>query len=249
MLRDWRVAWITGASSGIGEALAIELARRGVEVAASARRKDELEALAARQPGITPFPLDVTDEAQCRAVAQEIGQRLGDIDLAVLNAGVGRRMGVADFDPALAAHMMTVNYQGVINGLAAVIGPMTTRQRGQIALVSSLAGYRGFPRAAGYSASKAAVISLAESLRPELEAAGVGLSVINPGYVSTPMTANATRPLPYLMSSEDAARRIVRGLEASRRTIAFPWQMSAACNVMRALPDRLFFWLMRRAAQ
>jgi short-subunit dehydrogenase len=143
--------------------------------------------------------------------------------------------------------MMTVNYQGVINGLAAIMGPMTTRQRGQIALVSSLAGYRGFPRAAGYSASKAAVISLAESLRPELEAAGVRLSLVNPGYVATPMTANATRALPFLMSSEEAARRIVRGLEAGRRTIAFPWQMSTACSLMRALPDPFFFWLMRRA--
>jgi short-subunit dehydrogenase len=247
MTTPWKVAWITGASSGIGSALAIELAHRGVRIAASARREDELARLATEHPAITAFPLDVTDQAQCRAVHDDIRRQLGDIDLAVLNAGVGKRMGVADFDPALAAWMMAVNYQGVVNGLAALMPAMTSRKHGQLALVSSLAGYRGFPRAAGYSASKAAVISLAESLRPELEAAGVGLSVVNPGYVSTPMTANATHPLPYLMSSEEAARRIVRGLEASRRTIAFPWQMSAACNVMRALPDRLFFWLMRRA--
>lgn len=248
MLRDRRIAWITGASSGIGAALAIELARRGVLVAASARRQGELEALAARQPGITPFPLDVTDEAQCCAVRLEIEHCLGEIDLAVLNAGVGQRMGVDDFDPKLAAQMMAVNYQGVVNGLAVVMGPMTRRRCGQIAIVASLAGYRGFPRAAGYSASKAALINLAQSLRPELEAAGVGLSLVNPGYIATPMTANATRPLPYLMSSEDAAQRIVRGLDAGCREIAFPWQMAAACRLMRAMPDRAFFWLMRRAA-
>ena len=168
----WRVAWITGASSGIGEALAVELAHRGVAVAASARRQAELAALAARAPGITPFPLDVTDPDACAGVHDEIVRRLGGIDLAVLNAGIGQRMGVADFDARRAARMMAVNYQGVVNCLAAVMAPMVERRHGQIALVSSLAGYRGFPRAAGYSASKAAVISLAESLRMELEAAG-----------------------------------------------------------------------------
>lgn len=247
MTRIGRLAWITGASSGIGAALAAELARAGLRVAASARRAAELQALAVSEPGIVPFPLDVTDLHSMRETYARIEAGMGPIDVAILNAGMGRRMGVRDFDPQLAADMMAVNYLGVVNGLGTVMGPMVARRSGRIAIVSSLAAYRGFPRAAGYSASKAAVDNLVESLRPELEAAGVTLSLVSPGYVATEMTARASRPLPFLMSSEEAARRIVRGLEAGRRGIVFPWQTAALCSAARLMPDRMFFWLMRRA--
>lgn len=242
----WATAWVTGASSGIGRALALELAGRGVKVAASARRIAELDSLGAQEARITPFPLDVTDLAQVTATAAEIARRLGPIDLAVFNAGIGQKMGVRDFDPALAARTMNVNYMGLVNGIAAVAPAMIERGRGQIALMSSIAGYRGLPGAAAYSPSKAAAISLAESLEPELDAAGVSISVINPGYVETPMTAEAGRRLPFLIGPEDAARRIIAGLDRDKFEIAFPWQMVVLGKLARILPYRAYLWGMGR---
>jgi len=241
MTRAWRVAWITGASSGIGRALAVQLAREGVGIAASSRRAAELQALSDAHPGVVPFPLDVTDAAAMAAAAGEIEHRLGPIDLAVFNAGVGQRMGLADFDAARAAASMAVNYQGLVNGLAAVLPAMRERRAGHVALMASLAGYRGLPRAAAYCPSKAAAISLAEALRPELVARGIRISIINPGFVATAMTANARHPLPFLMPGEEAARRIISGLRRGRFEIAFPWQMAALAKLVRVLPYALYF--------
>ena len=246
MALPWQTAWVTGASSGIGRALTIELTNRGVKVAASARRLEELQALAATAPGVTAFPLDVTDLEANKRTAGEIASRLGPIDLAVFNAGVGHTMGAHDFSAERAAHMMAVNYQGLANGLEAVLPAMLQRRSGQIALMSSLAGYRGLPNAAGYSPSKAAAISLAEALAPELDAAGLGISVINPGFVATPMTANARHPLPSMIPAEDTARRIVAGLERDRFEIAFPWNMVALAKLGRLLPYPAYFWFMAR---
>lgn len=248
MVAHWKVAWITGASSGIGRALALELASLGVAVAASARNTDALAQLAASEPRITVFPLDVTDRPAVAATAGAIAATLGPIDLAVLNAGVGRRMGAHDFDADQAAHTMAVNYQGLVDGIAAVLPAMLARRSGHIALTASLAGYRGLPRAASYTPSKAAVIALAESLKPELDLAGVRLSLINPGFVATPMTDRAKHPLPLLMTPEQAARRIVAGLRKAKFEIAFPRRMAALMTLARLLPAPLYFRLVRAAA-
>ena len=245
----WRTAWVTGASSGIGRALAIELSRRGVRVAASARRADELSALAAAQPGVTAFPLDVTDLAATKRTADEITARLGVIDLAIFNAGVGRTMGAHDYSAELAAKMMAVNYQGLANGIEAVLPAMLARRAGHIALMASIAGYRGLPNAAAYSPSKAAAISLAETLEPELDAAGINISVINPGFVATPMTDNAKHPLPYLISADETARRIVAGLDAKHFEVAFPWTMKTLAKLGRMLPYPAYFWFMSHQLQ
>ncbi len=242
----WSTAWVTGASSGIGRALVLELARRGVRVAASARRLPELEALAALDARITPFPIDVTDLSSVTATAAEIVTRLGPIDLAVFNAGIGMKMGGRDFDAALAARTMAVNYMGLVNGIAAVQEQMIQRGRGQIALMSSIAGYRGLPGEAAYCPTKAAAISLAEALEPELDAAGVSISVINPGYVDTPMIASAGRRLPFVITPEDAALRIIAGLDRDKFEIAFPWQMVALGKLARILPYRAYLWVMAR---
>lgn len=243
MAWPWRVVWITGASSGIGRSLAIALSREGIAIAASARRRDELDRLASEAPGIVPFPLDVTNLTATRAVAAGIERQLGPIDLAILNAGIGHRMGLADFDPAKAAETMAVNYQGVVNGLGAILPAMRARGSGHVALMSSLAGYRGLPRGIDYCPSKAAAISLAESLRHEMVPAGLSVSVINPGFIDTPMVASATGELPYLMSSEEAARRILAGLARKRFEIAFPWQMRWLARIGQMLPYRLYFFL------
>jgi len=246
MAAPWRTAWITGASTGIGRALAVALAERGVEVAASARSADKLAELAQAHPGISPFPLDVLDAAAMAGVVRSISSRLGPIDLAVLNAGTWEPMSSRNFSAAKAARSMAVNYQGIANGVEALLPAMLERGAGHIALMASVAGYRGLsPLTAAYAPAKAAVINLAECLRNDLRAQGVTVSVINPGYVATPMTSTNKFPMPYLISAEDAARRIVRGLGKRKFEIAFPWQLVAMMKLGRLLPASAFFWYAR----
>jgi short-subunit dehydrogenase len=140
---------------------------------------------------------------------------------------------------------MAVNYQGIVNGIEAVLPAMLERGQGHIALVSSIAGYRGLPRALGYGPSKAALINLAEGMRNDLAARGIAISVINPGYVSTPMTAGNKFPMPFIVPVEAAARKIIRGLEKRKFEIAFPWQLVALAKLGRLLPNALFFWYSR----
>jgi short-subunit dehydrogenase len=246
MAAPWRTAWITGASTGIGRALTVALAARGVEVAASARSADKLAELAQAHPGISPFPLDVLDAAAMAEAMRGISSRLGPIDLAVLNAGTWEPMSTRNFSAAKTAQSMAVNYQGIANGIEALLPPMLERGAGHIALMASVAGYRGLsPLTAAYAPAKAAVINLAECLRNDLRAQGVTVSVINPGYVATPMTSTNKFPMPFIVSAEDAARRIVRGLEKRKFEIAFPWQLVAMMKLGRLLPTRAFFWYAR----
>jgi short-subunit dehydrogenase len=245
MQAQWRTAWITGASSGIGRELAIALAERGVTVAASARSGDKLAEMARANKGIAPLPLDVTDAAAVASAARSVAGTLGDIDLAVLNAGIWEPSSARAYSAAAAAHSMAVNYQGIANCLEALLPPMLERGVGQIALMSSLAGYRGLGRSAAYGPSKAAVINLAEALRVGLARSGVSISVINPGFVATPLTAGNTFPMPFIMPVEEAAQRIIRGLERGKFEIAFPWQLVAFMKIARLLPNALFFWYAR----
>jgi short-subunit dehydrogenase len=237
----WKTAWITGASSGIGRQVAIDLARAGVRVAVSARSADKLDALALSQPGVTAYPLDVTDLAAVREVAARIAADLGSIDLALLNAGVWHPMGACDLDVARVAQSMAVNFQGIVNALDPLVPMMTARGSGRLALVASVAGYRGLPRSVAYGPSKAAVIALAETLHPDLARKGVGVSIVNPGFVDTPMTAVNTFPMPFIVPVEEAARRVVSGLAKGKFEIAFPWQMVAMLKLARILPYRIFF--------
>lgn len=237
--------WITGASSGIGRDVALHLAKSGVRVAASARSADALVTLAAQQPGITAFPLDVTDRAAVAAVVRSIEATIGPIDLALLNAGIWQPMGARDFNAPMAVHSISVNYFGIINALDALIPLLIGRGSGHLALVSSVAGYRGLPKAAAYSPSKAAVISLAETLKPDLAARGVKVSVINPGFVETPMTRVNKFPMPFIIKSDDAANRIITRLQAGKFEIAFPWQLVSILKLARILPYSLYFWCVR----
>ncbi len=241
----WRVAWVTGASSGIGEAVALQLARAGVVVAVSARSADKLLALASSHPNIRAFPLDVTDQAAVASAVQRIETELGAIDLAILNAGVWHPMGASDFDAAKSINSMQVNYNGLVYGVEALLKPMIARRKGHMALVSSVAGYRGMPKGAAYSPSKAAVIALAEALQPDLALHNVTVSLVNPGFVDTPMTKVNKFPMPGILTVEDAAGRIIAGLAAKRYEIAFPFGLVAAMKIARIVPNRLYFWYAR----
>jgi short-subunit dehydrogenase len=242
---EWKSAWITGASSGIGREVALRLARRGVKVAASARSADKLAALAAANPNLSAYPLDVTDPAAAKDAHAAIVAAQGPLDLVVLNAGIWRPLGASDYSAEIARDSMRVNYFGIVNALEPVIPAMVARGRGHIALMASVASYRGLPRGAAYGPSKAAVLTLAEALASDLARMGVRVSVINPGYVDTPMTAPNDFPMPYIVSVETAADHIVRGLERGGFEIAFPWQTAATLKLARVLPYPLYFWFAR----
>jgi short-subunit dehydrogenase len=245
MAAAWRTAWITGASSGIGRALAIALAARGVKVAASARSADRLAELASAHPGIVPLPLDVTDLSAMRQAARSVATTLGGLDLAVLSAGIWEPMGAHTFSAATAARCMAVNYQGVVNGIEAALAPMLACGAGQLALIASVAGYRGVPRTLAYGPTKAALINLSEGLRDDLAEQGITISLINPGYVATPMTGPRARTLPFCISADAAALTIIRGLEKRKFEIAFPLATALVGKLGRLLPYSLFFWYAR----
>jgi len=224
-------AIITGASSGIGEAMAREFSRRGYALALLARRADLLDKPASELPNAIPIPCDVTDAAAVRDAVM----RAGEIGVAVANAGVGTT-GWAAKSVSEAERMMRVNYFGMLYLFDAVIPQMMERRSGHFAGIASIAGLRGFPTASGYSASKAAMQAFLESARVELAPFGIRVTTVNPGFIATAMTEKNTFKMPFLMTTESAAKIIVDGIERGARIVEFPWQMSALTRFSRALP-------------
>lgn len=242
MALPWKVVWITGAGSGIGREVALQLAGEGCLVAISSRSVEALSEVASHSPLIKVFPLDVTDRAACAEVVRRIEADVGPLELAILNAGVWYPMSASKFDAAKARASMEVNYMGLVHGLEALLPGMMARRAGHVAFVASVAGYRGLPKAAGYAPSKAAAISLAECMKPDLARYGIAVSVVNPGFVETPMTSVNTFPMPFILKADDAATRIIAGLKRGAFEVAFPWQLVGLLKLARALPYRLFFW-------
>ncbi len=243
-----KAAWVTGAGKGIGRALALRLARQGYIVAASARSEQDLISLEQVADGgrITGFPLDITDAGRADVMVEVIENRLGPLDLAVLNAGTHRPTPAVEFSAAEARGVIDTNLSGTLNCLAPIMARFMARGAGQIAVVASLAGYRGLPGAAAYGASKAGLINLCESLRPELAAAGVDMRLINPGFVKTPLTDKNDFPMPFLIDVEEAVDGIIDGLQGDSFEIAFPLRFALLMKLMKLLPDRLFFAVTRR---
>lgn len=249
-VRQGRVVWITGAGKGIGRALALKCAAAGDTIAASARTAADLESLAmeaAHLPGrVRPFPLDVTDSPGVAARIAEIENALGLIDIAVLNAGTHTPTPLSDFTPAAVRSLFEVNVMGAVNCLSALTAKREVRRGARIVVLASLAGYRGLPLASAYGASKAALINMCESLKPELERFGIGLQLINPGFVKTPLTDKNAFPMPFLIPAEIAAERIFKSFESGRFETAFPRRFAFIMKLLRLLPDRLYFQLTRR---
>ncbi|HEY8711899.1 MAG TPA: SDR family NAD(P)-dependent oxidoreductase [Thermoanaerobaculia bacterium] len=237
-----RNAIITGASSGIGSALARELARRGWSIALLARRGELLEEL--RKTSATTsvaIACDVTEapavERAARRAEQELG---GPFDLAIANAGVSIPGHATKFNLVEAEQMIRVNVIGMMNLFAAVIPSMVERRTGRFAGVASIAGLRGMPTAAAYSASKAAMQNFLEASRIELAPYGVGVTIVNPGFIATAMTEKNKFKMPFLMQADDAARVIADGVERGKRVIEFPRPMSIMMRMMRHVPDALY---------
>lgn len=243
--KDWRLVWITGASTGIGRQLALDLARAGATVAISARSADRLAEVAALHPGIKPYPLDVTDRAAVTSTAAAIERELGPIDLAILNAGVWHLMGARDLDAGKVADAMAVNYLGNVYAIEALLPAMRQRRAGHVALVASVAGFIGLPRSLAYGPTKAALINLAETLKPDLDRDGITVSIVNPGFVDTPMTKKNPFPMPFILTVEDASSRIIAGLEKRRFEISFPFAMWRLLRGAQKIPYSMFFWIIR----
>ncbi|WP_137129643.1 SDR family NAD(P)-dependent oxidoreductase [Rhizobium sp. FY34] len=242
-----KLAWITGASSGIGRAVALRLAGEGYRVAVSARSGNGLEELAAAHPGrVFSFPLDITDREAALATAEEIRAVHGPIDLAIFSAGTYKRDSVRHFDSRDLAAIVNLNVIGTGHTLEAVIPDMVARRHGEIAVIASVAGLVGLPGGGFYGASKAALNNLCQALYPELKREGVNLRIINPGFVDTPLTQKNDFPMPFLVSSDGAADAIVSGLKTSRYEIIFPWKMALGIKFLAALPKSLLFRITRR---
>jgi len=242
-----QVAVITGASSGLGWALAKELAAQGCQVGLIARRRDRLEALAAeiRAAGGTAAcaDADVSDRAQTLAAIDAVRRHLGPVDLLIANAGVGAPTFLEPVNIEEVEQMFQVNVLGVVYALEAVLPEMLRRGRGHLAAVSSLAAYKGLPGESAYCASKAAVNTYMEGLRIQLRARGIAVTTICPGFVKTPMTDVMKGPMPWMLEAGDAARRMVRALGRRRKVYNFPWQTTILTKVTRWLPD----WVVARS--
>ncbi len=248
-LSDWtgRCAWLVGASTGIGRATASLLHARGARVVVSARNASALDEFVAAHPGSLGVPLDVTDRSAVAAAATQAVATCGSIDLVLYCAGHYRAMRATDFDLDEALRHVQVNQVGALNVIAAMLPVLLERSEGHLSLVSSVAGYRGLPNSIAYGPTKAALINLAETLYLDLSPRGIGVSVINPGFVETPLTAQNAFAMPALISPERAALAIVEGWAAGRFEIHFPKRFTLWLKAARHLPDALYFRAIRRA--
>ena len=245
---DKRVVWITGAGKGIGRALAKRMANEGWIVAVSARTEQDLASLRSECPigSIYCFPLDVTDPVATSSVVLKIVNEVGAINLVILNAGNHIPMSVKTFSSKTFQTLIDTNLMGVVYGLEQVIPMFLKRKCGHIAVVASLAGYRGLPTSSAYGASKAALINMCESLKPELDLLGVKMTLINPGFVETPLTDKNEFPMPFLIPVEEAVDVIIKGLQKPNFEISFPRGFSIIMKVLSLLPDKFYFALTKR---
>ncbi len=241
-----KVAWVVGASSGIGAAAARELARRGATVAISARRDHQLREVSGGH--MLVVPLDVTDAASVAAAAARVQEELGPIDLAVLAAGYWKQMDPEHWDTEAFDQHIRVNLTGMSNSIAAVLPGMLGRHRGVIAGISSVAGYRGLAGSEAYGATKAAQINLLESLRVHIARTGVRVTTISPGFVRTDLTAGNSFPMPFIIDADQAARSICDGLERERTEIVFPARMALLMKTARLVPARAWTALWARTS-
>ena len=241
---------ITGASSGIGRGLAVELGARGAKVGLVARRSDVLgdvvKEVESSGGEAVALPADVRSAESIRSAADALRQKLGPVDVLIANAGIGPTRDAASFDPEEVAEVMNINVVGASNSVAAVLPEMLARGRGHLVVMSSLAAYRGLPKSAAYCASKAAVSSFFESLRLDLGPKGIDVSIIHPGFIKTPLTAGRQAELPYLQELDDAVKKIVGAIEKRRKTYSFPWQLATIVRAGMIMPIWMYDRISRK---
>lgn len=251
MAYPFKSIWIVGASTGIGRATALEFARRGVTVFASARRAELLEELAREAPAgsIIPVPVDATDHDAMQAAWTRIEASHGVPDALLYSAATHAPERTGQAVARICRPVFELNVMGCLNMLEAALPAMRARRSGRVAMISSAAGFRGLPRALAYGASKAALTHIAEALWFECRREGIVVQVIHPGFVATPLTANRDFHMPFLMKAEDAARRIVDGMARDRFEITFPRRLTYFVKLLRILPYCLYLPLVERATR
>jgi NAD(P)-dependent dehydrogenase (short-subunit alcohol dehydrogenase family) len=248
---EWRGlrVWVIGASSGIGEATAAALQARGAQVLVSARNAASLDAFVKSHSGgagAQAWPLDVTDAAAVTATAKAILAQ-GPLDLVLYCAGHYREMRATEMDMADLKKHLAINYTGVLHVIDAVLPAMTARGAGHLSVISSVAGFRGLPKSLAYGPTKAALTNLAENLYLDLEPLGLGVSVIHPGFVQTPLTAQNDFTMPALITPEQAAQAMISGWAKGDFDIHFPKRFTRVMKLLRLLPYRAYFPAVRRA--
>lgn len=247
-----KVVFLTGASSGIGEGLALEIGARGAVVGLLARRAGLLKPIAEKisdQGGTARyFPVDVTDHEKVFAAADELRKEFGRIDILIANAGIGgNNKETRALEPDAVARVININLLGAANSVAAVLPQMVEEGRGQLIAVSSLAGFRGLPKSAAYSASKAGMTAFFESVRLDMRHKGVSVSIIQPGFIRTPLTSGRASKMPFLMELDDAIPHFMNAIEKHKRFAAFPWQLATFVRLGRFLPAWLYDRIAGRA--
>lgn len=246
------VVWITGASSGLGYALAQRYAADGYTVIASARREEKLLVLAADTqaqgyPGtIVPVTLDVTNNQSVTAAINTLLEKAGTPDVVVLNAGFYEPCSLSELTLEHFLATYDVNVNGVARCLLGLLEPLRKKGNSQVVLVSSVAGYSGLPRAAAYGSSKAALTHLAESLKHECEDSGIRITLVNPGFVKTPLTDKNKFPMPFIMPLEKAADAMYRGIQSGRFEVTFPKRFTWILKLLRLLPYPLYFAISKK---
>ena len=246
-MNEKKVIWITGASSGIGKALAIKFAENDWLVAVSARRENLLNELKQINQNIHPFPLDVTEIDKCKLTAKKILDQLGGIDICGFGTGMHDPKSEKKFNLDKIRLIMEVNYFGTMNSINSIYDYFSDKKNGQISIISSVAGYRGLPAAGAYCASKAALTSFAESLNFDMQMKNVRVSLISPGFIKTPMTDQNDFPMPMIKSPEFAANEIYKGLNKKKGfEIHFPKVFTYFLKFLQILPSSLYFKLVAR---
>ena len=239
--------WLVGASEGIGKCLAERLAQEGAQIALSARQADKLNGVLERLEGSAHMvlPMDVQDAASVQAAYVAIKAKWGTPDMVIYNAGYYEPMRAQEFDLPRVEKMLDINLRGALRVLNHILPDFITANSGHIALVGSIAAYRGLPGAIGYGASKAALMHVAENLAVDLQCTNIKVQVISPGFVKTKLTAKNNFAMPQIMEPEEAAWHIMRGLKSDVFEVVFPWAFSTVLKIMSLLPAKLYFKLMR----
>lgn len=251
---DWKnkTVFLTGASSGIGEALAVALAKKGAILGLVARREELLNELAVKCEAVggtaRVFSCDVVDSSALHAAAERFRDEFGHIHIMIANAGIGgNNKETRDYDPEAVKNLIDVNLLGAVNAIHAVVPAMLERGSGHLIGISSLAGFRGLPKSAAYSASKAGMTAFFESVRLDVAAKGVDVTIIQPGFIRTPLTAARANTMPFLMELDDAIPHFIKAIEKKKKFAAFPWQLATIVRAARFVPPWIYDRLAGRA--
>ena len=247
-----KIVLLTGASSGIGEGLALALAERGAVLGLVARRKEMLDDLADRcrrfDTKVRVFPADVTDEMAVAEAADELRAEFGRIDMLIANAGIGGNDPETHaYTPHAVKKVIDTNLLGAANAVYAVVPHMVERGSGHIVAISSLAGIRGLPKSAAYSASKAGMTAFFESVRLDVKHSGIDVTIIQPGFIRTPLTAARANKMPFLMELDDAIPLFIKAIEKKKKFAAFPWQLATIVRAGKFMPAWLYDRIAGRA--